>query len=150
MASMLELLALPGMDGSRKLSKMYKKMQAEHREDMKAYFRAVAAMNEPVTVIDLSSPEENEPSHDNAKKVEYTYEFELVQCEDDGSYLALPYDFYGGVKGNIKEATISAAHVFLRKKINEYLGHNIKLPKPTFNNKKVFETGERLVVSITV
>lgn len=61
------------------------------------------------------------------------YEFEIVN--DEGGYVALPYDFGGGTQGDDWEDLCLMVADWLKATLEDYDIHGRELPKPTFGNK---------------
>ncbi len=60
------------------------------------------------------------------------YEFEIF--EDNGSWLALPFDFEGGTMGDDFQDAAAQAADWLREMGNFSLTDGASLPRPTFGN----------------
>lgn len=77
--------------------------------------------------------------------MQYTYEFELF--ENDGWFIACPFNMEGATQGaNVEEAALMAAD-WLRAEIEHRLIHGLDIPTATFNNEPK-EGGSRMIVSV--
>lgn len=75
----------------------------------------------------------------------HVYEFEVF--EEDGGYIALPFDFEGGTQGSTLRETCEMAAAWLQTEIEFRSMHGETLPDPTFGNKPKYN-GERTLVAV--
>lgn len=71
-------------------------------------------------------------SSDRGHQMVLVYEFEIF--EDNGSWLALPFDFEGGTMGDNFQDAIAQAADWLHEMGNYSLTDGVSLPRPTFGN----------------
>ena len=77
--------------------------------------------------------------------MQYTYEFEVF--ENEGRFIAYPFDMDGATQGrDIREVALMAAD-WLRSDMEHRLLHDIKIPVATFGNRPV-EGGMVMLMSV--
>ena len=75
----------------------------------------------------------------------HVYEFEVF--EEDGYFLAVPFDMDGGTQGeNYKEVAAMAAD-WLKSDMEHRSMHGLPLPNATFGNEPL-HNGERMIVAV--
>ena len=74
------------------------------------------------------------------------YEFEIF--EDEGLFLALPYDFDGGTQGNTFADACEAAAGWLQSECEERALHGLPFPEPTFGNEPR-NGGKTVIVAVS-
>ena len=73
------------------------------------------------------------------------YEFEIF--EDEGWFLALPYDFDGGTQSETFAEACGMAADWLQCECWERMAHDVPLPNPTFGNEPR-NGGKTVIVSM--
>lgn len=73
------------------------------------------------------------------------YEFEVF--EDDGWYIALPFDMEGGTQGETYEEVAEMAADWLKTDMEHRAMHDLPVPTPTFGND-MKNGGERMIVAV--
>lgn len=75
----------------------------------------------------------------------YLYEFELF--EDEGSYLAFPFDMEGGTSGETLREACEMAYDWLKTECEARLINRVGFPEPTFGNEPA-HGGEVFLVGV--
>lgn len=74
------------------------------------------------------------------------YEFEIF--EDEGWFLALPYDFDGGTQGETFAEACGMAAEWLQIECEERAMHGLPFPEPTFGNEPK-NGGKTVIVAVS-